>query len=597
MTRRQCLRFLRPYLCEAPSTRTAAYARFFSATRRDLVFAGRPHCSQLSRSIHNSAARRSDNGSPGAEKDVESHAATINRRIQKLREFDALRYPRLANRPKRMTVPEFRRKYQDVASTPANEEVVLEGRVMAVRRSGSKLVFLSIMNEYEYIQIMISLGQLSYPQPTPFEFKQVTSPFLRGDIVSITGKAVRTGKDELTLTATELPTLLSPAVAPLPVKLINEETMVLKRHVDSLVNRDTLDMFRLRSHVLMFLREFFYKRYFIEVQTPILADRADGATARPFLTSAPQFPHKELALRIAPELWLKRLVVGGNDKVFEIGPTFRNEGLDTTHNPEFTMCEFYCAYANLAELMAMTRSMFAQLFQSSNLLIQRRLQSLYSLRDTLVNTGPWKEVEFIPTLEETLGFKFPDLSAPDALPELTKLLEDHAVNFSSRPPEATLNKLLDELASTHLEAHFRHKPFFVVHHPACMSPLAKSFTCPKTGQLVSARAELFIEGREVANMYEEENDPFEQRRKFRLQAEAKSPTSTLGGDEAQGQDPEIDESYVQALEYGLPPTGGCGFGVDRLVMLISGAPRISDTLAFGNLRNVLALRQAARDAS
>ncbi|XXH05582.1 hypothetical protein Hte_012014 [Hypoxylon texense] len=445
------------------------------------------------------------------------------------------------------------------------------------------------MGGYQRAQVMISLSQLSEPRPEPKKFREALHPFLRGDIVSVKGTAMQTDTGELTLKATELPTLLSPSLAPLPEQLIDQETIVLNRHVDLLVNRRASDTFRLRSHIIKGMRDFFHERNFLEVQTPMLADYASGATARPFLTSATEFPQKELALRIAPELWLKRLVVGGNDRVFEIGQSFRNEGIDTTHNPEFTMCEFYSAYSNLPDLILMTEDLIISLSKHVKKLIKTQLESLERSKIAQLPGNNWKQVEFIPALEEILGIRFPDLSKPDALSKLIELLDGWSTFMQG--PELTLAKLLDELASEFLEPSSYEQPLFIIHHPACMSPLSKSFTCPKTGQLVSARAELFIEGREIANMYEEENNPFEQRRKFELQLDSRKGKP---GTEDEGP-AEVDESYVQALEYGLPPTGGWGCGVDRLVMLFSGAQRIGDVLSFGTLKNVVSLRQAAKD--
>ncbi|XDG08468.1 hypothetical protein ABKA04_008083 [Annulohypoxylon sp. FPYF3050] len=396
---------------------------------------------------------------------------------------------------------------------------------------------------------------------------------------------MRTEAGELTLQATEVPTILSPGIAPLPEVLVDQKTMVLNKHVDFLVNRRTAETLRLRSHLIKCMRDFFYEREFLEVQTPILADYAGGAIARPFVTSATEFPQKELALRIAPELWLKRLVVGGNDRVFEIGPAFRNEGIDTSHNPEFTMCEFYSAYSNLTDLISMTEELITRLFKRTDDLMHEKLHSLEKPKIELPEKR-WKQVEFIPALEEILDVKFPDLSDPNSLPALVKIAKDVA-GFELNP-NATMAKILDDLARKYLEKESAKYPLFIIHHPACMSPLSKSFTCPKTGQLVSARAELFINRREIANMYEEENDPFEQRRKFQLQLDSKSSAADNEGP------PEVDESYCQALEYGLPPTGGWGCGIDRLIMLLSGAPRIGDVLTFGTLKNVISMRQAAK---
>ncbi|OTB05601.1 hypothetical protein M426DRAFT_319593 [Hypoxylon sp. CI-4A] len=586
----QCLRFLRPYLFKSVSPSTSAYTRL-SVSSRDAGRVRHLRClNSLStpsrRSIHVSTSKNSTSNKSNEKSDAiisSSRQSTINSRVQKLKDYNALHYPRLGSRSNRISISSFRDKYGDAATTPASEEVILEGRVMSVRRSGSKLVFLTVMGGYQRVQVMINLGQLSEPKPEPRQFKEAMHPFLRGDIVSIKGTAMRTDAGELTLKATELPTLLSPGLAPLPEELVNQETMVLNRHVDLLVNRKTSDTFRLRSHIIKCMRDFFHEKDFLEVQTPILADYASGATARPFLTSATEFSQKELALRIAPELWLKRLVVGGNDKVFEIGQSFRNEGIDTTHNPEFTMCEFYSAYSNLADLILMTENLIARLFKHASQLMQERLQSLEEPKVSLPE-GSWKQVEFIPALEEILGVQFPDLNDPEALSKLLKLLDGKA-NLT-RGPELTLAKLLDDLAGEFLEPASHEQPLFIIHHPACMAPLSKSFICPKTNQLVSARAELFIQGREIANMYEEENDPFEQRRKFELQLKSRDEESPA----------EVDESYVQALEHGLPPTGGWGCGIDRLVMLFAGASRISDVLSFGNLRNVVSMRQAAKDA-
>ncbi|KAI1774683.1 lysyl-tRNA synthetase [Hypoxylon cercidicola] len=594
---RHYLAILRPYIFQSSPVRTAVYARFFSVSRHSSARSrhsqsSRLQCPSWGRSIHGSVPRKSATGNsnvPTDEAVALSSRQIVDNRVQKLKDYDALHYPRLEHWPDRISIPTFREKYSHVATTPALEEVVLEGRVMSVRRLGTKLVFLTIMGGYQQVQIMISLHQLSEPRPEPKQFREALHPFLRGDIISVRGTAMRTDVGELTLRATGLPKLLSPGLAPLPEQLIDQETMVLNRHVDMLVNRRASDAFRLRSHIIKDMRNFFYEKKFLEVQTPILADYASGAAARPFLTSATELPRKELALRIAPELWLKRLVVGGNDKVFEIGPSFRNEGIDTTHNPEFTMCEFYSAYSNLLDLILMTEELITRLFRHVQSLMETELESLEIPKIELPERN-WKQVEFIPELEKIIGIQFPDLSGPDALPDLIGLLDGRA-NFV-RGPELTLPKLLDELASEFLEPSSHEQPLFIIHHPACMTPLSKSFTCPKTGQLVSARAELFIQGREIANMYEEENNPFEQRRKFELQLESRKDKP---GMEHEGP-AEVDESYVQALEYGLPPTGGWGCGVDRLVMLFSGAQRIGDVLSFGNLRNVVSLRQAAKDA-
>ncbi|KAK7757930.1 mitochondrial lysine-tRNA synthetase [Diatrype stigma] len=626
MSASQGLHFLRPFVFSPLAKKESAYTRFFSAachiSRRRHVCGSKVRAGAIAsrRYLHGSAVQdqlqsgsgvSQDDGTP-ATATGSSHSVVHEDRIQKLGKYGALQYPRISSHGNRMSIPNFRHTYQDVtASAPASEEILLQGRIMSVRTSGSKLVFIDLSGDWEKVQVMFSLKQVGVDDTE--KFKRALHPLLRGDIVSVTGTATRTSSGELSLKATALPTLLSPSLTPLPEKLVNEETKILHRHVDMLVNRETLDVLRLRSHIIKYLRDFFHHRDFLEVQTPMLADYAGGAAARPFLTSATEFPNKELALRIAPELWLKRLVVGGMNRVFEIGTAFRNEGIDTTHNPEFTMCESYSAYSNLQDLITMTETLIRGLLEHTRQLKESSLTSL-EIPDLApvepsgeTGSSSWAQVEFIPALEAALGITFPDLSAPDALEQLSRLLDEE----NKMPPivsrsaeEVSLNKLLDHLASIHLEGASSPKgapPLFITHHPACMAPLAKSFVCPRTGQLVSARAELFVAGREIANMYEEENDPAEQRRKFQQQMDSRqariSGSSNNNNTNNDSSDEEgqarVDESYIQALEHGLPPTGGWGCGVDRLVMLLSGAPKIGDVLSFGTLRNVVALSSEA----
>lgn len=574
---------LRPYALQARSANAAIYGRFYSATR----IPSSPTCQSSPRqcnagssrtyaSAAQNAARRS---LKEAAKAADDSSRATESRIQKLRELDALHWPRIENLEgvPSLSIPAFKRMYKDMEKHSTVKEVLLRGRILSVRKQSSKLVFIDLQGDFHRVQVMLNFGHLETASGTTLEqYKDKLYALLRGDFVSVVGTAILAGSGELTLRANKLPVLLSPSLAPIPTSLINEETIAHNRPLDLLVNRQAGDLLRFRSEVVWWMRSFFVKRRFLEVQTPVLAGYAGGASARPFLTSATEFPHKELAMRIAPELWLKRLVVGGFDRVFEIGPCFRNEGLDGTHNPEFTMCEFYLAYASLPDLVELTTDLVRNLAKYSS-----------EQRSTLESPEPFdfeagfEQIEFIPALEKALGFQLPNLSEPDALERLGQMLVTEGGH--EVPPGVSLNKLLDNLAAVHIEPESDSKPIYIINHPACMSPLAKSFTCPKTGQLISARAELFIKGREIANMYEEENDPFEQRRKFELQVRQRN-AGDPDSDEGQA---VVDESYIQALEHGLPPTGGWGCGVDRLVMLLSGATKISDTLCFGNLRSVV----------
>jgi lysyl-tRNA synthetase class 2 len=386
-----------------------------------------------------------------------------------------------------------------------------------------------------------------------------------------------TGSGELSIDVSELPAIMAPSLPLLPTRLEDAETRIRNRHVDLLVNRRVADTIRVRSHIIQCIRDFLLKDKFLEVQTPIIAESAGGAIARPFTTVATEFSDKQLALRIAPEIWLKRLVLGGLDRVFEIGPAFRNEGLDATHNPEFTTCEFYKSYADLEILISMTEKLLSGIAEHVNGLRKFELKDLPELEVDFA--APFKRIEFIPAIEEKLGEELPDLNAEDAQEKLLKLFTKHKI---PKPSSQTLPQLLDKLCSTYLEPSCT-TPTFIMHHPACLAPLSKSFLDPKTRQLVSARVELFIQNREIANMYEEENSPFEQRKKFEEQAKWRDDENKA----------VIDESYIQALEWALPPTGGWGCGIDRLCMLFSGASRISDVLAFGSLKNVVGLGSAS----
>ncbi|KAK3382480.1 class II aaRS and biotin synthetase [Lasiosphaeria ovina] len=497
-----------------------------------------------------------------------------------LDDSNAPKYPRIRHDGVSMRIPTFREKYKHVETgAVAEEEVTLHGRVQWIRRAGSKLVFLNLKAEFEQVQGLCNFRKLESTGATLDRFKELSRLVKRGDIISVTGKATRTPTGELTIEATRLPELMSPTIAPLPFQLANEDTRIQLRHVDMLVNRKTIDTLRLRSYIIRYMRDFLDERGFLEFQTPILADHTEGAVARPFTIAGTDFPGRDLTLRIAPELWLKRLVVGGVDKVFELGPAFRNEGIDLTHNPEFTTCEFYNAYASLDDLIALTEDLIRGTAEHCQKLIATKLDSLPAI-DVDAFRGPFTQMEFIPSLESSLGCRLPDLSSETAREDLAAILESK--DIAVERPLPTLPQLLDRLSGLYMEPHSLEAPLFITNHPMCMSPLSKSFMCPKTGQAVSARTELFVRGRELANMYEEENDPAAQRQKFLDQAKHRLPLNPDGP-------VIIDESYVQALESGLPPTGGWGCGIERLVMLFSGASRISECLSFGNLKNVMGM--------
>ncbi|KAI6708472.1 hypothetical protein PZA11_004583 [Diplocarpon coronariae] len=557
------LRFLRPYLHpELPAVQKAAYARFYSKVRRKV-----PAATEV------------------------QFKGDVRERVKELEAANALLWPRIKNDIPAMTAIEYVAKYagtMEPSELRQMDMVTLRGRVRGIRVASSALVFVDIVQEGARVQVVLNRARVAgLVDDIKSAFKEFYHLLRRGDIISVCGNPYITKAGELSLNVVDMPEILAPSLASLPQKLEDRETRIRNRHVDMLVNGSVVDTLRLRSHIVQNMRSFLLAASFLEVQTPLVADKAGGAIAKPFTTFATEFPDKPLALRIAPEIWLKRLVIGGLDRVFEIGPVFRNEGLDATHNPEFTTCEFYKAFADLEELMSMTESMLWGIATQVEQLAATSLPNLPPI-DPKAFRGPYPRVAFIPAVEAGLGEALPDLTSPTAEQDTVALFSKHSIPLPLSP---TLPRLLDRLCSLYIEPACV-SPTFITHHPACMAPLSKSFVSqpgpspsssatagPSLPQLVSARAELLIQHREVANMYEEENSPLAQRRKFTEQLQWKDDENRAG----------VDESYLEALEWGLPPTGGWGAGIDRLVMLFSGSKRISDVLAFGSLRNVVNL--------
>ncbi|KAG0651770.1 Lysyl-tRNA synthetase [Hyphodiscus hymeniophilus] len=565
------LRFLRPHLSKyVPDGRKAAYIRFFTATQCFVH-----HKSQINkiaqpiRAYGSKASRKT--------KEIDEDRGPIEARIKELEKGNALKYPRIQKPKHSLTLVEYQSRYGSMIAgekRPA-EAVAVCGRVTSVRVAGKTLCFVDIDQEGHTLQVVCLSQELSaFAGLSSADFQRFYRLLRRGDIISVEGVPYSTKSGEVSISASELPVILSPSLPQLPTKLEDPETRVRNRHVDMLVNKKVSETIRLRSHIIQYIRDFLIKDSFLEVQTPIVADSASGAIARPFITVATEFSEKQLTLRIAPEIWLKRLILGGMDRVFEIGPAFRNEGLDATHNAEFTTCEFYKSFSDLEDLISMTENMLSGLAKHVTDLRKWSYRNIPEL-DTEQFNAPFKRLEFIPEIEKRLGEKLPNLAAEDAQEKLLTIFTKHKI---APPSSLTLPRLLDKLSSIYLEPDCT-APTFIMHHPACLAPLAKSFKDPKSQQLVSARVELFIQNREIANMYEEENSPFEQRKKFLEQAKWRDEENTA----------LLDESYLEALEWGLPPTGGFGCGIDRLCMLFSGATRISEVLAFGSLKNVVNL--------
>ena len=421
----------------------------------------------------------------------------------------------------------------------------------------------------------------------------------RVDVVpALTGHSYTTETGERSILVTEKPQTLAPSLQHVPESITDTEFLNHHRHVDRIVHPSARESLVFRHRLIHALRSFFLEHNFIELSTPQLVAQAGGAIARPFETTATEFSETALQLRIAPELFLKRLIVGGMDKVFEIGPSFRNEGIDAVHNPEFYICEFYQVMTKLRDLIKMTESLFDTLQQTTSA-DRETLQTIPDPTDLQLK-APFKRIDFIPALEDAIRERIPEFLFPDLRDEAEarEKLMAALITFDSAQHDAAhvlpLPSILDKLCSLILEPQSAGGPLWIKHHPECMSPLAK--TCfsddvsySGKNQRVSARAELFIHGREYVNCYEEENSPVEQRRKFNEQRRYQLQEKGKTVEEADEHELAIDENYVEALEWGMPPTGGWGCGIDRLVMLFSGRKRIADVLPFGNLANVVGL--------
>jgi len=436
-----------------------------------------------------------------------------------------------------------------------SDDCTLAGRMVLVRHFG-KAAFAHLQDDTGRLQIYV---QKDVVGPEDFAwFKKLDL----GDIVGVTGTLFRTRTDELTLNVTRL-TLLTKSVRPLPEKyhgLADVELRYRQRYVDLVVNPEVKEVFRRRSHIIRGLRDFMEIRGFLEVETPMMQPIPGGATARPFQTY-----HNVLAmslyLRIAPELYLKRLLVGGFERVFEINRNFRNEGISTQHNPEFTMMEFYQAYATHAELMTLTEDMFSQVALE---VLGSTVLSYQGERIDL--TPPWRRLPMAESLTVIGGIPAETVADPEKLVALAQ-----AEGVTLRPGEG-YGRAMAKLFDLNVE-HKLIQPTFITDFPIEISPLSRR---NEGNPEIADRFELFIAGKEIANGFSELNDPEDQRERFLKQVAARE----AGNDEAH----YMDEDFVRALEYGMPPAAGEGVGIDRLVMLLTDSASIRDVILFPQLR-------------
>ncbi len=438
------------------------------------------------------------------------------------------------------------------------EHFRLAGRMMS-RRDFGKAVFLHIQDETGKIQVFVKKDELGTEA-----FKQFKKYFDLGDIIGVEGPLFRTKTGELTILAKKL-VLVTKAFRPLPEKyhgLQDVELRYRRRYLDLIMNERVREIFRTRTRIVQFLREYFHSQGFLEVETPMMQTIPGGATARPFKT----YHHaleRELYLRIAPELYLKRLLVGGFERVFELNRNFRNEGISIQHNPEFTMLEFYEAYATYEDLMLRTEEIFVTLAQE----LTGGTKIVYQGHEVDL-TPPWARIPFKQALIEIGGVP------EEVLEDRAKVLafaREHDIKIDER--EEVLGKLWAKLFDALVEPKLI-QPTFIVAFPVDISPLARR---NEKDPSVADRFELFITGREMANAFSELNDPRDQRARFEEQIRRR-----LADDPEIH--PEIDEDFIRALEHGMPPAAGEGIGIDRLVMLFTDAPSIREVILFPHLR-------------
>ena len=436
-----------------------------------------------------------------------------------------------------------------------NVNVTVAGRIMFIRKMG-KASFFTIKDKTDKLQIYISINDIGEEAYTLFKSADI------GDIVGVTGKVMKTQTGEVTVKCTEY-THLVKALKPLPEKfhgLTDVEERYRRRYVDLIMNDESRRVAFTRPKIIRAIQNFMDNRGFVEVETPILATLLTGASARPFVTKHNTLD-LDMYLRIALELPLKRLLVGGMEAVYEIGRTFRNEGMDPRHNPEFTLMEAYLAYSDLEGMMELTESMYTHIAET---VIGK---TTFNWGGNEINfAGPWKRVSMTDAIKEQTGIDFKTVELEEAL----RLAEEHHIEVAEH--EKSVGHIINLFFEKYVEETLI-QPTFLYGHPVEISPLTKRN--PEDPRFVD-RFELFIGGKEFANAYTELNDPIDQLERFEDQIKERE----LGNDEAN----DIDMDFVEALEYGMPPAGGIGYGIDRLVMLLTEQESIRDVLLFPTMK-------------
>ncbi len=496
--------------------------------------------------------------------------AIRNTRIQKLTELaDKGINPYPYSFDKNASAEALQKKYENLTAGEETQDVYsVAGRVMAMRNSG---MFIDLMDDSGKIQIFCHKENLSEEQMKLLKLLDI------GDIVGFTGTIRRTPRGELSIKATSLK-LLSKSLLPLPNKQISKEVReqlenfnsfsdvenkYRQRYVDLIVNEDVRETFKKRSKIIQKIREYLTAQGFLEVETPMLHPQAGGANARPFITHHNALD-MDMYMRIAPELYLKRLMVGGlSEKIFEINRSFRNEGIDTRHNPEFTMMELYQAYVDYNEMMALTENLISSIAQD----VLGTMKITYQGKEIDL-TPPWDRKTMIGAIQEYTGIDFGEVYTVEDAKSKAQEIGIHADDCDN------WGQVLDLIFEEKVEPHLI-QPVHIIDYPRDISPLAKVH---RDNDRLTERFETRVNGWEIANAFSELTDPIDQRARFEAQALAK-----VNGDE---EAMEIDEDFICALEHGMPPAGGLGIGIDRVVMLLTDSPSIRDVIAFPTMRKI-----------
>ncbi len=507
-----------------------------------------------------------DDHSPDAPSSVapdseEAGADLPAERERRLGDLEAMRAEGIEPYPVRFdrdrTLAELRAEFGGLEpGTETDVPVQVAGRIRLLRRQG-KLTFATIRDQSDAVQLFVSRGEVGEETHEAFDRLDL------GDWVGVEGTAMTTRKGELSVKVRSF-TLLAKALRPLPDKwhgLSDVDARFRMRYVDLIVNDDARRVFEIRSAAVASLRRTLHDRGFVEVETPVLSGEVGGANARPFATHHNALG-VDLALRIALELHLKRLVVGGMERVFEIGRVFRNEGIDTSHNPEFTMLEAYQAFGDYHDMMDLTEALILDAARAT--LGDELSVELHGTRIDL--SPPWKRATMVELIREHAGVEIhPAMAVDDARAVLDGLGLEHQPHWGAG---RLTHEVYDRLAEPKIL-----QPTFVIDHPREVSPLARAHRDDPT---LVERFELVVDGTEVANAYSELNDPVDQRTRFEGEARARAAGDLEAG--------SVDEDYIRALEYGMPPTGGLGIGIDRLAMLLAGVTSIREVILFPTLR-------------